>query len=60
MVLTAHDLGSHIARSATGLAGVVGRQDPCYTEIGQAKIALVVKDEILRLDVSMDNELCVH
>jgi len=60
MVLPAHDLGSHVARGAACLARVVRRQDPCHTEISQAQIAFVVKDEIFRLDVSMDNELCVH
>ena len=59
MVLSAHHLWSHVSRSATGLTRVVGRQDPCHTEISQTKVAFVVKDEILRLDVPMDDELCV-
>jgi hypothetical protein len=59
MVLSAHHLGSHVSWGATGLTRVVGRQDPCHSEISQTKVAFVVKDEIFRLNVPMDDELCV-
>lgn len=59
VILTTHDFRGHVARSPTGFAGVVWGQDSGDSEVGQSEVAFIVKDEIFRLDVPVDNELGV-
>ncbi len=54
MVLSAHDLWSHISRSAGGVLGIVWIPHTGDTEVGSAEIALLIEYEVLRFDVSME------
>ena len=55
MILSAHHFGSHVARSSTCVSAVVGLDYPCDTQIGGSKVTLVIKDQVLRLDISVDD-----
>ena len=57
VVLAAHDLRGHVARCAAGLTGVVRGQDAGHSEVCESQIALIVEDQVLRLDVTMDDQL---
>ena len=76
VVLPAHHLRSHVARSPAGVCRIVGLDESSNAEIGGSEVALVVKDQVFRFDVPMDDvvevqvleahqdagdeELCLH
>lgn len=60
MVLPAHDFWRHVAGSARSLARVVRCHDSCDTKVSEPQVALIIKNHILRLDVSMNNICCVN
>lgn len=53
MVLPAHDLGSHITRRARSLLRVVWTPLPRDSKVCNPQIAVLLEDEVLRLDVSV-------
>ena len=60
MVLPAHHFWGHVAWRPTGFTRVIRRQNPCDAEVSEAEVALVIKDEILRFDVPVNNQLRMH
>lgn len=60
MVLTAHDLRRHIARRARGVLCVVWVPDPRYTQVRDPHVALLIKHEVLGLDVPVEDALAVE
>lgn len=62
VVVLAHDFGRHVARRATGLIAVVDVGDLLArnAEVGQLKISVCVKDQVLGLDVSVYDVTTVH
>ena len=59
MVLSAHDFGSHVSGGARRLTGIVGGENLGDSEIGQSQVAVIVKNKIFRLDVSVNYVLSV-
>ena len=57
MVLSAHDLWGHVARCSARLARIVRTNYPRDAKIRQPQIALVVEDEVFRLDIPMDDHV---
>ena len=62
VIVLAHDFGRHVTGSATGLVRVVDAVDPFPgdTEVCQLEVAVVVKDKILGLYITMDDVGAVH
>lgn len=60
MVLTAHDLWSHIAWSSRRVLGVLRIPSSCNSQISYSQIAAFVKNEILGLDISVQNGVLVQ
>lgn len=60
MILSTHDFRGHVAWSATGFAGVVGGENASDTKICKSQVALVVKDKVLGLNITMDYQLGMH
>lgn len=60
MRLAAHDLRSHVARRARRIFLVLWVPNSCNTKISDLKIAILVEDEVFRLDVTMQNALLVE
>lgn len=59
MVLPAHDFRSHVAWCARGVFLVFGSPYSSDTEICDAQVAVGVKNEVFRFDVSVDDALVV-
>jgi hypothetical protein len=55
MILSAHYLWSHVAWGSTCIGSVIWPQIPGYPQIRQIRIALLIQNEIFRLQISMDN-----
>jgi hypothetical protein len=55
MILAAHDLWSHIAGSTTSVSVIVWFDNTGNTQVCGTQVALVIKDQILRFDVAVDN-----
>ena len=53
VILTAHDFRSHVAWGARRVLGVLWVPATGNSEIGDSQIAILVKDEVLRLDISV-------
>ena len=55
MILSTHHFWSHVAWSPTGICGIIGLDETGNSKISGAKVAFIVKNEVLWLDVSMDD-----
>ena len=60
VVLTAHDLGSHVTWSSRCVFRVLGVPESCNTEISDAQVAILVEDQIFRLNISVENCVLVE
>lgn len=60
MVLTTHDLRSHVPRGSAGVLVVVGPDLACDAQVSDAQVPLAVDDQVLRLDVSVDDAVLVQ
>ena len=59
VVLAAHDLGSHIAGRARCVLGVLGVPQASNTQIRDPQVAILVKDQVLRFDIPMQDGILV-
>eukprot|EP00344_Euplotes_crassus_P010586 CAMPEP_0196996562 /NCGR_PEP_ID=MMETSP1380-20130617/2414_1 /TAXON_ID=5936 /ORGANISM="Euplotes crassus, Strain CT5" /LENGTH=121 /DNA_ID=CAMNT_0042412575 /DNA_START=933 /DNA_END=1298 /DNA_ORIENTATION=+ len=59
MVLAAHYFWSHITWSAASIFLIFGVPNSCYSKVSYPQISIVIKDDIFRLDVSVDNAVLV-
>ena len=57
VVLPAHNLRGHVARRPRGVLGVVGVPHPGYPQVGDPQVAFIIKDQVLRLYVSVQDAL---
>lgn len=55
MVLPAHDFWSHVARCATSISTVIRLHYPRDTQIRNPQESLIIKHQILRLNIPMDD-----
>lgn len=60
VVLTAHDLGSHVAWSSRCVLRVLRVPESRDTQVSDAQVAILVEDQIFRLDVSVENRVLVE
>ena len=60
MILAAHDFRCHVARRSTSLARIVRGKDACDAKVSEAKIAFIIKDQILRLYIPVNDSLFVN
>ena len=60
VVLSAHDLGCHVAWSSRGILGVLGLPESGDTKISHPEVAIFVKDKVLWLDVSVEDGVLVQ
>ena len=59
MILTAHDLWSHVAWRSRRILSILRSPHPCNTEISDSQITIVIYDKILWFDISMNDILFV-
>ena len=59
VILAAHDFGSHISGRARGVLGVLRIPQTCNTQICDPQIAILVKDKVLRLNITMQDGILV-
>ena len=59
MVLTAHNFWRHIAGRAGSVLRVLLAPITSDTKVGDAEVALVVDDQVLWLDITVNNRLFV-
>lgn len=57
MVLSAHYLGSHVPWRSRSVLRILFSPISCDSEIRDPEVSLVIDDEVLRLDVSVNNLL---
>ena len=55
MVLAAHNFGSHITWCTGSILGILWPLNSCYAEISYPHVAIIVDDEILWLNISVNN-----
>lgn len=55
MVLPAHDFRSHVARRTTSISTVIRLHYSCDSQIRDSQESLIIKHQILRLDIPMDD-----
>ena len=60
MVLSAHDFWCHVARSARRVFGVLRIPEAGNSEVCNSQETIFVKDEVLRLDVSVKNGILMQ
>lgn len=60
MVLSTHNLRSHISRRAGRVLSIIWIPDTCDTKISGPEISLIIKDEIFRLDVAMQRAVMME
>lgn len=60
MILSTHHFWCHIPRSPRCVFLVLRVPDTSDTEVSDPKVAILVKYEILRLDVTVDNALVMN
>lgn len=60
MILPTHHFRGHIARCTARVFLVLWIPDPCNPKVSHPQVPLSIKDQIFRLDVSMNNALIVH
>lgn len=60
VVLLENDLGSHVARSTWSLVGVLSLVHLCNSKVGDLDVPIWVKNQVFRLDVSMDDVVLVN
>ena len=60
VVLSAHNLGSHVAGRAACVLGVLRSPRPCDPEISYSEIAFLIKNYILWLYITMDDIFVVE
>ena len=60
VVLAAHYFWRHVARSAARVLVVLSLLKARDAEVSHTQVAMLVKDQILRFNVSMDNTLRVN
>ena len=59
VILAAHDLRSHISGRARGVLGVLRVPQTCNTQICDPQVTILVKDKVLRLDITMQDGILV-
>ena len=59
VVLAAHDLGSHIAGRARCVLRVLRIPQTCNTQIRDPQVAILVEDQVLWLDITMQDCILV-
>ena len=60
VILTTHHFRCHVTRSTRGILRVLRVPKSGNSQISNAEIALLVEDQVLRLDVSMKNGVLVE
>ena len=60
VVLAAHDLGSHIAGRARCVLRVLRIPQTCNTQIRDPQVAILVEDQVLWLDITMQDGILVQ
>jgi len=60
VILPAHDLGCHIARSTRGVVGVVRSPHSRDAKVCYADVAIVIEKQVLRLDIPMYDSTIMH
>lgn len=60
MILSAHYFRCHIAWGSWGVLSIIWIPDPGNTEICGSEIALFIKDEVFRFDVSMESAVVME
>lgn len=60
VVLTAHNLWCHVPWSARSVVRVVRCPNPGNSQVSNPDIAIVIKKEVLRFDVSVNNPAAMH
>lgn len=51
---------THVARRARSVLRVFGSPDSCDAEICNSQVTILVKNQVFRLDISMDNVFVVN
>ena len=59
VVLAAHDLRSHITRRARSVLRVLRIPQTCNTQISDPQVAILVEDQVLWLDITMQDGILV-
>ena len=59
VILAAHDLGSHIAGRARCVLRVLRVPQTCNTQIRDPQVTILVKYQVLRLDITMQDGILV-
>ena len=55
MILSAHNFRSHIPRCSTRIAIIIRLNCPSNAHIRNSQVSSLIKDDIFRLDIPMDN-----
>lgn len=55
MILAAHNFGSHVSWGSRSVLRVLWAPNSRYSKISNSHVAILVNDEVLRLDISMNN-----
>jgi len=59
VILAAHDFGRHLTRSAAGVLCVLLDQLASDPHVGQFDVTVAVNHKILRLEIPVDNVVCM-
>ena len=59
VILAAHNLWSHVAGRARGVLRVLGVPQACNTQICDPQVAVLVKDQVLGLDITVQDGILV-
>ena len=60
VILSTHNFGSHVARSATGVLGVLRVPNSGNTQVSNSQVAVLVENQVFRLNVSMEDAVLVQ
>lgn len=60
VILAADDLRRHVPWSATGIRGIIDSECSCNTQISNSNITPWIKNQVLRLDVTMNDVATMH
>ena len=60
MILSAHYLWSHVTRRSTGVLLVLRIPDSSNTKICDSEVAILIKNEVLWLNVSVNDALIMN
>jgi len=59
VILSTHNFGGHVARRATCVFGVLWVPNPGDTQVGDPQVAVLVKDQVFRLNIPMEDTVLV-